>query len=245
MKAVILAGGKGTRLREVIKDIPKPMATVDGKPFLEYLVLQLVKWDIKEMIISIGYKGEAIRSYFENGSKWGVRIEYSEETYPLGTGGALKKAAGLTDDSRLVVMNGDSFLDIAFEEFKNFHTEKNAFATIGLVHADHAGRYGKVETDEAGAVVSFSEKGNGSEGYVNGGVYIFNRDVIRYIPDGNVSLEEDVLPLFIRHGLYGTKTNGFFIDIGTPEDYLRLCNNHGPLTASPLAARMAGGINEI
>ncbi|MBI5098523.1 MAG: nucleotidyltransferase family protein [Nitrospirae bacterium] len=240
MKAVILAGGKGTRLRDVIKDIPKPMAPVNGRPFLEYLILQLIRWNIKDVILSIGYKGEAISSYFKNGSKWGVRIEYSEETAPLGTGGALKKASGMTDDSRLVVMNGDSFLDMDFEEFIKCNAEKNATAGIGLVYAAQAGRYGKVETDETGAVVSFSEKGDGCCGYVNGGIYIFSREIIGQIPDGNVSLEKDVLPLLISQGLYGTKINGFFIDIGIPEDYLRLCNNPELLAVSFAAASRVG-----
>ncbi|RJQ55214.1 MAG: hypothetical protein C4526_04005 [Nitrospiraceae bacterium] len=232
MKAIILAGGFGMRLREVIKDIPKPMAPVDGRPFLEYLVLQLAGRGVDEIIMSVGYKGDVIRACFGNGERWGIRISYSEEKEPLGTGGALKKAAGSADDGRFVVMNGDSFLNIDMDEFMNFHSKKNASATIALVQTGNAGRYGRVETDGAGAVVNFSEKGNGVEGYVNGGIYIFERDIIRHVPDGKVSLEEDVLPRFSGNGLYGMPTNGFFIDIGIPEDYLRLCDNPGPLAAA-------------
>src|SRR3989304_3798957 len=112
MKAVILAGGEGTRLREIIKDVPKPMAPVGGRPFLEYLILQLARWDFRKIILSIGYRGSIIKSYFGNGEQCGVNIKYSEEYEPLGFGGALRKAAQMIEDEQFIAMNGDSFFDI-------------------------------------------------------------------------------------------------------------------------------------
>ncbi|MBI5408138.1 MAG: nucleotidyltransferase family protein [Nitrospirae bacterium] len=226
MKAVILAGGKGLRLREVIKDIPKPMAPVNDRPFLEYLVLQLVRWDIKELIFSIGYKGEVIRSFFNNGEKWGVTIEYSEETEPLGTAGALREAAKLIADEKFIAMNGDSFFNLDLKALIGFHEEHNARATIGLVQAEDSGRYGSVKTNGGGEIVDFTEKGNGDGGAVNGGIYILHRSFADFIPPGKVSLETDVLPKLAGRGLYGMAAKGFFIDIGIPGDYFQLCKNH-------------------
>lgn len=225
MKVIILSGGFGTRLREVIKDTPKPLSQVGGRPFLEYLILQLVKRDIKKIILSVGYKREMIKSYFGIGDQWDVQITYSEEDIPLGTGGALKKAAQLIDDKQFVVMNGDSFLDIDFAKFINFHKSKQAMATLALAYVEDVGRYGKVEIDGNRDVQRFIEKGASGEGFINGGIYIFNRNVIDIIPDGNVSIEKDILPLFIGRGLYAMPVNGFFVDIGIPESYLKICRD--------------------
>ncbi len=148
MKAVILAGGAGTRLREIIKDAPKPMAQIADKPFLEYLLLQLIRHKISDIIISIGYKGDVIESYFGNGKKWNIRITYSKEDKPLGTGGALKKVAGLIDDDNFIVMNGDSFLELDLEEIASCHEKQKAIATIGLLFLDNIGRYGNVKINE-------------------------------------------------------------------------------------------------
>lgn len=225
MKVVILSGGFGTRLKEIIKDVPKPLSQVGGRPFLEYLILQLVKWDIKEIILSVGYKREMIKSYFGIGDQWDVQITYSEEDIPLGTGGALKKAAQLIDDEQFVVMNGDSFLDIDFTKFINFHKSKQAMATLALAYVEDVSRYGKVEIGGNRDVQRFIEKGASGKGFINGGIYIFNRNVIDIIPNGNVSIEKDILPLFIGQGLYAMPMNGFFVDIGIPESYLKICRD--------------------
>ena len=127
MNAVILAGGFGLRLRDAIGDVPKPMACINGKPFLEYLIMQLSKWHLKDVIIAAGYKNEVISSYFGDGHRWGVNIGYSKETEPLGTGGALKKAASLFKDDDFIAMNGDSFLDLNFSQFISFHKNRRYF----------------------------------------------------------------------------------------------------------------------
>jgi NDP-sugar pyrophosphorylase family protein len=224
MKAIILAGGEGKRLRSVINDIPKPMAPVKGIPFLEYLVLQLKKQNIKDIIFSTGYKGSIIKSYFQDGDNWDINIEYSEEDKPLGTGGALRNAGELIDDEQFIVMNGDSFFDIEFKQLISFHEEKQAVATISLAYAETLERYGHVEIGNDGEITKFIEKGNSvSAGHVNGGIYILNSELINKIPLGQVSLETEVLPNLINRGLFGMKFKSFFIDIGRPEEYQRIC----------------------
>jgi D-glycero-alpha-D-manno-heptose 1-phosphate guanylyltransferase len=229
MKAIILAGGLGTRLRDIVQDVPKPMAPVGGKPFLEYLILQLVRWDIREIVISTGYKGDVIKSYFGDGGKWGVKIDYSEEESPLGTGGALKKAARMVDDHQFILMNGDSFINIDFGRFIDFHDRKKAAVTMSLVHVTNMSRYGEVKVNENGKVYRFVEKSVDGEGYINAGVYLLDRKIISRIPDGKVSLEREILPLLIGPGVHAMTVDGFFMDIGTPIDYLKICREPGDI----------------
>lgn len=225
MHAIILAGGKGTRLKEIIKDVPKPMAPIANRPFLEYLILHLGQWNIKNIVLSVGYKKEIIKSYFNNGEKLGVEILYTEEEKPLGTGGAIKKAASLVDEENFIVMNGDSFFDINFDQLITFHKSRLSTVSLGLVYVSDTSRYGKVEINDKNEVIRFTEKAVCSNGLINGGVYVFNRKIIDKIPDGKVSLEKEILPKLINQGLYGIETKGFFIDIGVPKDYLDLCKN--------------------
>jgi D-glycero-alpha-D-manno-heptose 1-phosphate guanylyltransferase len=224
MKAIILAGGEGKRLRSVINDVPKPMAPINEKPFLEYLILQLRKQNIKDIIFSIGYKGSIIKSYFQNGDNWDINIEYSEEDKPLGTGGALRNAGELIDDEQFIVMNGDSFFDIEFKQLISFHEEKQAVVTISLAYAETIERYGQVEIGNDGEITKFIEKGNSvSSGYINGGIYLLTSKLINEIPFGQVSLETEVFPRLINKGLFGVRFKSYFIDIGKPEEYQRIC----------------------
>jgi len=221
MKAIILAGGMGTRLRGVIEDVPKPMAPVSGKPFLEYLLLQLKRWKITNVLLSVGYKKEAIKSCFGNGDSLGINIRYSEEDQPLGTGGALKKAIALIDDPCFIVMNGDSFFNIHFSDLIAYHAGKPGMATMCLALVKDRGRYGSVEIDDDGAVTAFQKDGSDTQGFINGGIYLMNRDISNCIPEGPTSLEGKVLPLLQRDRLlYGKKFDAFFLDMGLPEDYL-------------------------
>jgi len=224
MKAIILAGGQGKRLRSVINDIPKPMAPIKDKPFLEYLILQLKKQNIKDIIISTGYRGHIIKSYFQDGGNWDINIEYSEEDKPLGTGGALRKAGELISDEQFIVMNGDSYFDIEFNQLISFHEGKQAVTTIGLAYVETIERYGQVEIGNDGEITKFIEKGNSvSSGYINGGIYILTSELINKIPLGKVSLETEVFPNLINEGLFGVKFKSFFVDIGNPEEYQRIC----------------------
>jgi D-glycero-alpha-D-manno-heptose 1-phosphate guanylyltransferase len=226
MKAIILAGGMGTRLRKVIEDIPKPMAPVGGRPFIEYLLLQLKRWGNTDVVLSVGYKKEIIESSFGNGSRLGMQIGYSEESEPLGTGGALRKAISMTDDPCFIVMNGDSFFNINFSDFIMDHTGRPGTATMSLAFVKDRGRYGGVEINENGRVMHFQKEGTDIPGLINGGIYLINRDIINYIPEGPVSLEGQVLPLLKRdHLLYGKAFEGFFLDMGIPEDYVWIGNH--------------------
>jgi len=224
MKAVILAGGKGTRLRQVVKDLPKPMAMISGRPFLEYLILQLAKVGITDIILSLGYKKEAVKSYFGSGKPWKVNIGYCEERTPLGTGGALKKAAGLINSREFLVMNGDSCLDLNFNRLISFHHRHKAICSIVLATVADTSRYARVKVNKANEVSSFREKKSGGSGLINGGVYVFDRGIVDYIPGGRVSLEYQVLPRLIGRGLRAMVVKGFFIDIGVPEAFSGLNN---------------------
>lgn len=232
--ALILCGGQGSRLQEVVSDIPKPMAPIAGKPFLEYLILQLKSWAINDIVLSVGYKKESIISYFSNGAKWNVNITYLQEEIPLGTGGAIREALKMIDDRDIIAMNGDSFFDADFSELINYHRSKNALATLSLVKMDDTGRYGRVVMDEHGEIISFTEKQSRREGLINAGLYILNRRILSYLPDGTLSFESDVLPQLVRKELYGLTQQGFFIDIGIPDDYRSLCNNPEMLRAGQI-----------
>jgi D-glycero-alpha-D-manno-heptose 1-phosphate guanylyltransferase len=225
MKAIILAGGKGLRLREVVADLPKPMAPIAGRPFLEYLILQLKRHGMRDVILATGYRSEAIRDHFRDGTAWDMHIAYSQETEPLGTGGALRKAADLIDGNDFLVMNGDSFLDVNLEDLAERHRARGSLGTLSLVRKNDAGRYGSVAIDENGLIHAFTEKGDVAPGLINGGVYCFGRSIVEHIGSGNISLERDVLPGLTGRHLYGFETNGYFVDMGIPADYRDLCDH--------------------
>jgi D-glycero-alpha-D-manno-heptose 1-phosphate guanylyltransferase len=221
IKTIILAGGMGTRLRGVIEDIPKPMAPVGGKPFLEYLLLQLKRWKSTDVVLSVGYKKEIIKSCFGNGNRFGIHISYSEEEQPLGTGGALRKAIFLNDDPYFLVMNGDSFFNINLGNLIEYHTNKPGITTMSLAFVKDRGRYGGIEINDDGSIATFQKEGPNNPGFINGGIYVINRDIVKYIPEGKISLEEHVLPLLKKDNLlYGKVFDAFFLDIGLPKDYL-------------------------
>lgn len=225
MKAAILVGGLGTRLRQVVPDRPKPMADVDGKPFLIYLLKWLKKHDISEVVLCVGYRWRDIEKVVGDGSSYGLCIEYSVEDSPLGTGGALKNAEPYLSDTFLA-MNGDSFLDVDIKNLVHNHKKTGSLATLALSHVNDTGAFGAVETGGNNAIGAFREKaGTGSgEGWINGGVYVLEPEILSYVTKGKaVSLEREVFPALIQEeaGIHGFKVNGYFIDIGTPENYLR------------------------
>lgn len=234
MQALILAGGAGTRLGPVLAGLNKPMAPVAGRPFLEYLLQQLKKHEIEEVTLCVGYKAELIRSYFGMGERWGMRISYSYETDFRGTAGALKLAEGLIHEENFFVMNGDSLFDIELRALMHYHRDMKARATLALARVDEAQRYGAVGINQSGQVVSFVEKReDNTGGLINGGVYIFAREVLDFIPGGQpVSLEKEILPRLIGRGLYGLPLEGYFMDIGVPADYMGLRSNPAQLLAA-------------
>jgi NDP-sugar pyrophosphorylase family protein len=223
MPALLLVGGMGTRLRSAVPSTPKPLASVGDQPFLEILVRQLSAQGVGRVVLCTGYLADQVEEKFGNGQRWGIEIEYSKELCPLGTAGAIKLAQShLKNATSFLVMNGDSFLEIDLLELARFHRGHGGVATMAVVAVEDASRYGTVEMDARGRVTGLLEKaGSHCPGVVNGGVYLFNREVLDSIPEGPVSLEKDVFPRLLPQGVYAWEQRGMFIDIGTPEDYAR------------------------
>jgi D-glycero-alpha-D-manno-heptose 1-phosphate guanylyltransferase len=226
MKAIILAGGFGTRLKKVVTDVPKPMAPVNGRPFLEILIKRLIHFDISDIVLSVGYKQEVIRNYFADGTSIGASIAYSAEGLPLGTGGAIKAAMMAFPADRYLVMNGDSFFDHDVEELLTYHQTKKAIITLALAEVADKSRYGSVEINATGVISRFAEKGAGGPGTINAGVYVIEREIMTLFPGDVCSFENDVLQKIIGKRLFGLRQQGFFIDIGVPEDYRAFCASH-------------------
>jgi NDP-sugar pyrophosphorylase family protein len=240
--ALLLVGGKGTRLQSVVSSAPKPMAAVGERSFLELLVGQLRAQGIRRLVMCSGYLAEQIEEKFGDGRGWDVSIGYSREQEPMGTAGAVKMAEGfLGGAADFVVMNGDSFLECDFARLIRFHRERRALATMAVVRVDDAGRYGTVRVAADGRVTGFLEKtGAGSPGLINAGVYVFSREIFAHLPNGAGSLEKEVFPSILELGVHALEQRGMFIDIGTPEDYARAQESCGRLydAASGRAARI-------
>jgi len=223
MQTLILAGGLGSRLQKVVSDYPKPMVLVSGRPFLEYLISQLKKYNLTEIVLCIGYLGEKIKEYFQDGARWGVKIEYSKEDKPLGTGGAIKLADNFIKNDNFLVLNGDSYLDINFNELIEFHKLKEALATLASVEINKPDRYGLIEIDKDHHITGFREKGAVSKSnLINAGIYVFHKRIFDFIPENKVSLEKDIFPKLMGKRFYGKPYRTYFIDIGVPEDYDRI-----------------------
>lgn len=220
-EAVILAGGFGTRLKEVVNDIPKPMADVGGKPFLSYLLEQLVGCGCKKVIIAAGYKHEAISDFFGDKYK-SLRIEYVIENKPLGTGGAILNAANAITAPGFIVLNGDSYLDLNITEFEKRSLETKSPVSIALKKMKNFDRYGTVTT-EGNRIISFMEKSHCKEGLINSGIYYIDKEWYKKHAPGEVfSFEKDILEKYVsEEKISGFEFKGYFIDIGIPEDYLR------------------------
>ncbi len=200
------------------------MAEVADRPFLEYLLLQLNRQGIVDVVLCVGHQAEGIWEYFEDGVQWGMRLRYSVEHELLGTAGALKLAEPLIDAASFLVMNGDSFFAIDLRELVHHHEAKRSLATIALAHMEDLARFGTVELDEAGRIVRFVEKAPGRRsGLINSGIYVLEHDVLDLIPEGQaVSLEREIFPTLIGNAFYGVPLRAYFVDIGVPSDYLML-----------------------
>lgn len=219
--AFVLAGGLGTRLRGVINDRPKPLAPVDGTPFIEILLNSLAAKGIREFVLLTGYKGEMIEQHFMSLNKAGVTIRCLLEEIPLGTGGAVKNAARFATDPSLLV-NGDTFFDADVDQLARFHRERGADVTLSLFEVDDVSRYGSVLTDHRGTITRFCEKeeGKGGPGLINAGVSLLSKDFVYSLPDGQFSMERDIFPSLVGSGrMFGLRQQGAFFDIGTPESY--------------------------
>jgi NDP-sugar pyrophosphorylase family protein len=222
-RAVILAGGKGTRMRPFTYEMPKPMIPVQGKPLLQHIVELIRKYEIREIIFSTGYMGDKIREYFGNGSKFGVDISYVEEKAEMGTAGALH----LMEDSLtgpFLMFNGDILANIDLHDFILFHRENKAAATIALTPVKDPSRFG-VASLRGNRILDFIEKPKDrsvKSKLINAGVYVMEPEVLDYIPKGRSMMEVDVFPKLAKEGrLFGYPFDGQWFDTGTHEAYER------------------------
>jgi len=219
VEAIILAGGFGTRLQSIVKDVPKPMADINGKPFLEYILNFLMRQGVTTVVLSVGYKEQIIREYFKNKYK-NINIVYSIEKTPLGTGGAIKKSLEICKEDDIFVLNGDTYFDVNLAEFLKRHKELNCDLSLSLKRMYKSERYGNVRV-ENNYINGFSEKEYKEETLINGGVYIINKNIFSNTKiDKKFSFETDFLAKQIHDIKIGSFiSEGYFIDIGIPEDY--------------------------
>lgn len=231
LQAVILCGGLGTRLQNRLPGgTPKSLAPISGRPFLEYLLRDLVAVGIRDIVLCTGHGGAAIREHFGQGEKFGATIEYSEEKEQLGTGGALKKAQPLIRSNPFLVLNGDTLLDIDYGRLLSKHAKAAALVTLALTQVQDGGRYGNVMLLPNGQVTQLREKpaeplSTGEPVWIYGGVCCADQRIfseIKAAPPA-VSLERDILPQLTGRGLFAELFTGFFLDIGIPQDYERAC----------------------
>jgi NDP-sugar pyrophosphorylase family protein len=220
--AVVLCGGMGLRLQSVIGEAPKGMAEVSGRPFLELLLRQLCRHGFRRAILAVGYQRDAIRMHFGDHA-FGFELVYSEETSPLGTGGALRNAVEHIASDSLLVMNGDSYTNVDLTHFLDYCRESAADAGVVVVPADGRSDCGFVLLDGDGRMEGFNEKQAPVDAsYVNAGIYLLSRQELLDIPTVEaVSLERELLPRWLREGreIKGFIYSGPCVDIGTPERY--------------------------
>lgn len=215
--AIVLCGGLGTRLRGVLGDRPKAMAMIGGRPFLDWLVQALAARGVRHAVLAVGYGAGAIRDHFAHAAHFGTNLTISAETEPLGTGGAAHLAVEKTRSSPLLVLNGDSYSPFNLVQMLLTHRGNQARATLWVQKVERAERYGSVVADPDGRVTAFQEKLGGS-GLISAGVYLMEREVLSELPDNRaVSLEHEVFPKLVGHGLYSVVGDGTFFDIGTPQ----------------------------
>lgn len=217
----MLAGGKGTRLKSILDDRPKPMAIIGGKPFIEWILLMLRRQGIQRTVICTGHMGEKVESYFGDGRGIDMEIAFTRDPFPLGTGGAVRNALGKTSSKHILVLNGDSYLRVNLSSFLKTHLARNADGSISLVQVEDSSRYGSVKVNKDGKVLAFLEKSPRKQsGLINAGIYLLERNVVKEIPEEKtISLEREIFPDLIGKGLYGVLCDGPFIDIGIPESF--------------------------
>ena len=227
MEAILLCGGLGTRLRSVVSDRPKPMADIAGKPFLHYLVKMLSESGVKHLIFALGYMGEQIEAYFQSGEEYGLSISYSYEDSPLGTGGAIRNALSKVSGENVLVLNADTYFHTDYESLLREQLKNKAAMTIASRKIEDISRYGAILKDESGRILRWNEKMSSDRaeapcpGEINGGIYVMQKSLIEKIPEGKQSLENDCIPAWLEDGLYlqAVPSDGYFMDIGIPEDY--------------------------
>ena len=223
--AIILAGGLGTRLREEVPDVPKPMAPINGRPFLEYLMDYWIGQGIERFILSIGYKSQIISEHFGGCYKSSV-VSYAIEESPLGTGGGLLLALEQVTSKKVLLLNGDTFFEVNINSLYKFHLKSNSKWTLAFFRTDEIKRYMLINISPKGEILSLNSPELVSSGLANGGVYLIEPSALDLLGgkiQENTSLENQLLPNYISNGgkLFGQECKGKFIDIGLPEDYFK------------------------
>lgn len=228
MKAVVLVGGFGTRLRPLTLTTPKQMLPVIDRPMLEHVVEGLARHGVHEVTLSLGYKDDVFRKAYPDAICAGVALRYAVEPEPLDTAGAVRFAAAAAGiDETFVVVNGDVFTDLDVGALWRRHHEVGAEGTIALTPVDDPSRYGVVPTDDAGRVLGFVEKpapGEAPTNWINAGTYVLEPSVLERIPPGRrVSIEREIFPAMVADGgLWAVQSDAYWVDAGTPQTYLRV-----------------------
>jgi mannose-1-phosphate guanylyltransferase / phosphomannomutase len=226
MKAVIMAGGEGTRLRPLTSGQPKPMMPLANRPMMEHIIELLKKHGFEDIVVTVAFQANAIRTYFGNGSEFGVSMVYATEETPLGTAGSVRNAMEELDD-RFLVISGDVLTDIDLQSVVAFHREKKAMATIGLKAMENPLEFGIVITRDDGSVERFLEKPTWGQVFsdtINTGIYVLEPEIFEYIPEGkSVDFSSDVFPRLLDDGqpVYGYVAEGYWEDVGTLEAYIK------------------------
>ena len=223
MQAILLAGGLGTRLQSVVNDRPKPMALIQEKPFMEYVIHELGKHGITDIIFAVGYKGSMVEEYFKDGAGYGINVSYAYEEELLGTAGAIKNAGKFVSEDRFFVLNADTFYQIDYSRIIKLQQEEKLDMALVLRKVPDVSRYGEALLKD-GMLTAFNEKTTESRpGTINGGIYLMKKELLSDIPDGKVSLENEMIPKWLKEGkrLGGIVNDGYFIDIGVPADYFK------------------------
>lgn len=218
--AIILAGGLGTRLAEAVPHLPKALAPIQGVPFLQLLLHQLEMSGIaSKVILALGYKASPIQSFLQHRS-YAFQLDFSIESTPLGTGGALLHALPQADSKTLLVLNGDSYFDLSLSAFLHFHCAQNGDLSIACQQVENTSRYGAIEIDPFHRITRFCEKsGSQQPGWINAGIYLMQKELLNSFACGSYSLEKDFFPLFLQKNIFAYCHEGAFIDIGTPSSY--------------------------
>lgn len=223
MHAIVLAGGFGTRLQGVVKDLPKPMAPVNGRPFLTYILDYLIDYGYQKVVLSVGYLHEKIEDYF-GGSYKSLSIDYAVENEPLGTGGAIAYSLSKCSSDDVLVLNGDTLFRVDLAAFEAFHRTKGGLFSMVLRQMPDVSRYGSVLTDGNDRITLFAEKNASSgQGFINGGIYLINKQLLQKHPQPHkFSFEKDLMEkIYQSEPIFGYKSDAYFIDIGIPDDYAR------------------------
>ena len=223
MQALVLVGGKGTRLQPLTTDIPKPILTLVDRPFLGYMIEWLASHGVDEVVLACGFLPDQLQEVLGDGAEGGPRLRYLVEPEPLGTAGAIKFAAPYLED-RFFALNGDVLTDLDLTALWQSHEQRDARLSLGLYPVDDPSNYGLVDLEQDGSVLDFHEKpdpGHSGPGLISAGAYVIEHEVLDMIPEQrNVSIEREVFPALVDDGLYGLRLDGYWMDIGTPDRYL-------------------------